>query len=339
MKTRPNFIKNVSELHAEDEHHYRGSDELLSVSRPIGREAGLLKYGVNYQNLKPGRRTSFPHAESTEEEFVFVLEGTPVVWIDGDVYALKPGDFVAFPAGTGIAHTFINNSNQDAVLLVGGERREDDKVYYPLNPERKAQIGNQWWSDVPQLPQGPHDGLPDLLRERYTREPQSVTVGDVRIRRARLADAAAIHEAHMTSIQQSCARDYTSAQIEAWGRRPFDPEKLGGSIANHFVWVVETQHGIQGFLDFVDKVESGERVGWLYAMYLTPQVQGRGVAKELLRLVERTARHINVKAISCQATRTAFRFYESQGFRRTGEEVPHMVRGVAIPSIPMTKTL
>ena len=38
----------------------------------------------------PGRRTSYPHAESAEEEFVYVLEGHPDVWIDGTLHHLDP---------------------------------------------------------------------------------------------------------------------------------------------------------------------------------------------------------------------------------------------------------
>ncbi len=80
---------------------------------------------VLHHELPPaGRRTSWPHAESAEEEFVYVIDGYPQVWIDGDIYDLVPGDAVGFPAGTGNAHTFINNSELDVrLLVVGGDQR------------------------------------------------------------------------------------------------------------------------------------------------------------------------------------------------------------------------
>ena len=62
-----------------------------------------------------------PHAESAEEEFVYVLEGTPDVWIDGELFRLAPGDGVGFPAGTGIAHSFLNNTDEPVRLIVVGE--------------------------------------------------------------------------------------------------------------------------------------------------------------------------------------------------------------------------
>ncbi|MGZ3809769.1 MAG: cupin domain-containing protein, partial [Bacteriovorax sp.] len=111
--------------------------------------------------------TSWPHAESEEEEFAYVIEGNPHVWIDGNTYELNPGDFVAFPAGTGIAHTFINNSIEDCVLLVGGEKtKAENQIFYPLHKERNEELHKkgQFWENHPLHEMGPHDGLPDLLR-------------------------------------------------------------------------------------------------------------------------------------------------------------------------------
>ncbi|WP_417335327.1 cupin domain-containing protein [Halobacteriovorax marinus] len=62
-----------------------------------------MKIAVNYHILKPGDRSSWPHAHKEQEEFIFVLEGTPQVWIDGEVYDLKNCDCVSLPAGTGYA--------------------------------------------------------------------------------------------------------------------------------------------------------------------------------------------------------------------------------------------
>jgi len=162
---RPKFIKHYSEIQEEDNNHYPGSDEKMSFGSPFGKFFGLQRIGIHHEILPPGRRTSWPHAESTEEEFVYVIEGEPECWIDGNLHKLVPGDGVGFPAGTGICHTFLNNTEKNVRLLVVGERREDDKIYYPKNPERKNQIGNRWWEDVPQRSFGPHDGKPDRLRK------------------------------------------------------------------------------------------------------------------------------------------------------------------------------
>jgi|GEM_PF-1072228 len=164
---RPVFIRHYEQLREPDNAHYSGSDELLSIGAPIGRLLGLERIGIHIETLPTGRRTSYPHAEMTEEEFVFVLSGHPEVWIDGDVYRLRAGDAVGFKPGNGIAHTFINNAPEPARLVVIGERaRPDNKIWYPLNPERRPQVGEDaWWTPV-KTALGPHDGLPDRLRPR-----------------------------------------------------------------------------------------------------------------------------------------------------------------------------
>lgn len=160
MSDRPSFIRHWSEIEGPDNAHYRDSDELLSIGAPFARSFGLTRLGIHHERLPPGRRTSYPHAESTEEEFVYVIEGEPDVWIDGVLHRLKPGDGVGFPAGTGIAHTFINNTNAEVRLLVVGEAsRADNRVHYPLNPEQSNR--KDWWADPPERVRGPHDGRPD----------------------------------------------------------------------------------------------------------------------------------------------------------------------------------
>jgi uncharacterized cupin superfamily protein len=140
----------------------------MGPSRNLGAAAGLTRIGIHLQRLPPGTRTSWPHAEEKEEEFVYVIEGQVDAWIDGDVHRMVSGDLAAFPAGTGICHCFINNSDREALLLVGGEAsRPDNRIIYPLNPSRRAdKPASEWWDDAPVRPLGAHDGLPDALRER-----------------------------------------------------------------------------------------------------------------------------------------------------------------------------
>ena len=169
QERRPEFIKNFSEIQEPDNSCYKtsGSDELLSIGSPFGKTFGFTRLGIHHELLPAGRRSSWPHAEKTEEEFVYVIEGTPDVWIDGHLYRLRPGDGVGFVPGTGISHTFINNTEDSVRLLVVGDtNRDDNKCHYPLHPKRNKDIGEYLWKDVPNRPLGTHDGLPDLLRKR-----------------------------------------------------------------------------------------------------------------------------------------------------------------------------
>lgn len=159
MAERPTFIVSTADV-PEKAGQYPNSVEIQAYGRAIGRAAGLERIGLHVERLPPGHRTSYPHAEEMEEEFVFVLEGEVDAWIDGHLHPMRAGDLVAFPAGTGICHTIINNSGAEARLLVGGERsKPDNRIYYPLNPEREAEVGaDDWWHDIPRRALGPHDG-------------------------------------------------------------------------------------------------------------------------------------------------------------------------------------
>ena len=161
---RPSFIAHWSEIERPGDWHYEGDDEPMSIGAPFGRHFGLTKLGIHHERLPPGRRTSFPHAESAEEEFVYVIEGEPDVWLDGHLHRLKPGDAVGFPAGTGIAHSFLNNTDAEVHLLVVGERPKlENRIFYPLHPDRRA-LHPDWWDDHPTHALGPHDGMTDLVR-------------------------------------------------------------------------------------------------------------------------------------------------------------------------------
>jgi len=50
-----------------------------------------VKLGVNHETIFPGGRSSLPHAHSEDEEFVFVIEGRPSLWIDGELRELAAG--------------------------------------------------------------------------------------------------------------------------------------------------------------------------------------------------------------------------------------------------------
>ncbi len=112
--------------------------EKLSIYRDLGRAAGSVRIGFAHERLLPGRRTSFTHAHTEEEELVYVISGTcHVRLLEPGAAAprelpLRAGHAVSFPAGTGIAHTFVNHGTEECILLVVGERRRaTDRVFYP----------------------------------------------------------------------------------------------------------------------------------------------------------------------------------------------------------------
>ena len=163
---RPPEIRHWRDLQEADDSRYPDSAELLAIGAPFGVHFGFERLGIHHVLIPPGRRTSWPHAEKTEDEFAYVISGTPDVWIDGTLYRLMPGDGVGFKAGTGVCHSFLNNTGEPVQLLVVGDRkREDNRYFYPLHPKRNAEIGGDLWRDPPPRATGPHDGKLDKLRE------------------------------------------------------------------------------------------------------------------------------------------------------------------------------
>jgi len=159
------IVAHYSKIEDDGTWTYPGSAERHACNAPFAEHFGLSRLGVGHDRIPPGQRVSWPHAEADEDEFVYVIEGTPDLWVDGYLRRLKPGDGVGFRSGTGIAHTFINNSASDVRLLVVGEAsRQRSRIHYPLHPKRNAEIGRRHWTDCPPRPLGPHDGLPDKSR-------------------------------------------------------------------------------------------------------------------------------------------------------------------------------
>lgn len=158
MSSRPDFIAHWSELENPEANCYDGDTEAMGFDASLARKLGLTRIGIHHVRLPPGRRTSYPHAESAEEEFVFVIDGHPDVWLDGVLHRLNPGDSVAFPAGAGVCHTFLNNSREEVRLMVIGEKpKPENRVRYPLNESYQQSMGSGW-DDAPQRALGPHDG-------------------------------------------------------------------------------------------------------------------------------------------------------------------------------------
>lgn len=99
--------------------------------RALGDAFGLRDYGVNLVTLPPGAWSSQRHWHSDEDEFVYVLEGEPVLVTDAGRTPLKPGMCAGFPAGAGDGHHLRNETARQVVYLEVGSRRLDDDVEYP----------------------------------------------------------------------------------------------------------------------------------------------------------------------------------------------------------------
>ncbi|MCR9142425.1 MAG: cupin domain-containing protein [bacterium] len=108
--------------------------------RKLGEFFGLKNFGVNLTRLAPGAASALLHKHSKQDEFIYVLEGTPTLLLDEEDHILQAGDCVGFPADAGVAHQLVNRSGADVVYIEVGDRTAGDQVEYP-NDDLKATMG------------------------------------------------------------------------------------------------------------------------------------------------------------------------------------------------------
>jgi uncharacterized cupin superfamily protein len=115
------------------------------LKRKLGEYFGLTNFGVNLTHLLPGAMSALAHSHSKQDEFIFILEGTPTLVLGQEEFILHPGDCHGLKAGTGIAHQLINRSQENVIYLEIGDRTEGDKVEYPNDDLKATQLTNGEW--------------------------------------------------------------------------------------------------------------------------------------------------------------------------------------------------
>jgi uncharacterized cupin superfamily protein len=123
------------------------------ASRVAGREKrvlgdlfGLSNFGVNLTRLRPGAISALRHAHSKQDEFIYVLQGNPVLVTNAGETRLEPGMCAGFRAGTGDAHHLVNPSEEDVLYLEVGDRAAGDSAVYPDDDLRIMRGADGKWS-------------------------------------------------------------------------------------------------------------------------------------------------------------------------------------------------
>ena len=87
--------------------------------------------GVAIESPEPGKRLFPKHFHMLEEEQVLILEGELTLLLGDERIVMGPGDFVAFPAGQEVGHSFLNSGSGPCRYLIIGERNPNDVCVYP----------------------------------------------------------------------------------------------------------------------------------------------------------------------------------------------------------------
>jgi uncharacterized cupin superfamily protein len=101
------------------------------VKRVLGDRFGIRSFGVNLTRLPPGAASALRHAHTVQDEFIYILEGTPLLLTDAGETPLAPGMCAGFRGGSGDAHCLVNRSAADVVYLEVGDRLPGDGATYP----------------------------------------------------------------------------------------------------------------------------------------------------------------------------------------------------------------
>jgi uncharacterized cupin superfamily protein len=99
--------------------------------RKLGDHFGLENFGINLTKLSPGAMSALKHRHLKQDEFIYILSGTPTLVYGEKEYEMAPGDCFGFKCNNGVAHHLVNNSNSQVVYLEIGDRTPGDQVEYP----------------------------------------------------------------------------------------------------------------------------------------------------------------------------------------------------------------
>ena len=121
------------------------------ASRIVGREKrnlgdlfGLANFGVNLTSLLPGAMSALRHAHSQQDEFIYILQGFPVLITDRGETQLSPGMCAGFKAGTGDGHHLLNRTSEEVIYLEVGDRSVGDSVVYPDDDLQAIFVAGKW---------------------------------------------------------------------------------------------------------------------------------------------------------------------------------------------------
>ncbi len=116
------------------------------LKHKLGEFFGLTNFGVNLTHLLPGAISALAHSHSQQDEFIFILEGTPTLIMGQKEFNLNPGECYGFKSGTGIAHQLVNRSQENVTYLEIGDRTTGDEVNYPNDDLQATQLADGKWS-------------------------------------------------------------------------------------------------------------------------------------------------------------------------------------------------
>ena len=114
------------------------------VKPPLGDLFGLTNFGVNLTRLAPKAVSALRHSHTKQDEFIYILQGNPVLHTNEGRTQLSPGMYAGFKAGTGNGHRLVNESTEEVVYLEAGDRTPGDEGSYPDDDLKVLLVEGSW---------------------------------------------------------------------------------------------------------------------------------------------------------------------------------------------------
>ena len=89
------------------------------------------RVGILIEGPPPGMRCAPRHYHMLEEEHALILEGQVTLLLGDERHDMQAGDYVCFPAGLKVGHSFMNSGAGPCSYLMIGEHNPNDVCVMP----------------------------------------------------------------------------------------------------------------------------------------------------------------------------------------------------------------
>lgn len=110
---------------------WHGKDGEVAKFQVLGKFGGGSHVGVGIDELEPGKYSNQFHYHLTEEEHVFILEGSATLYLGDKSYIMSQNDYCCFPAGQKAGHHLYNHTDKLCRFMTIGENKLHDVCFYP----------------------------------------------------------------------------------------------------------------------------------------------------------------------------------------------------------------
>ncbi len=107
-----------------------GKDLAVEIQDPA-RRLGSTHSGFRLYRLAPGKQATRLHRHYLQEEIYLILKGNGTLRHGDLEVPVKTGDFILYPAGDPVPHTFLNRGLEPMEYLATGNRVPYEVCEYP----------------------------------------------------------------------------------------------------------------------------------------------------------------------------------------------------------------